>query len=129
MEKVLIGCGESSWAIAAMADGLGPIDVLCNNAGMIRAGPFLEQSPATIQHIIDVDLTGRTALVTGTSRGIGRAIAKRLAGAVAPVAKVFQSPGREPFAAGKFRRQKRERGWRRMRDMDRDIVGQYQLDF
>jgi len=45
-------------SIAALAAAAGPVDVLCNNAGMMQAGSFLEQSPDIIARMIAVDLTG-----------------------------------------------------------------------
>jgi 3-oxoacyl-[acyl-carrier protein] reductase len=48
---------------------------------------------------VKIDLTGRTALVTGSTRGIGRAIAETLTGAGARVAIVGRDQGKAAEAA------------------------------
>ena len=45
--------------IGELADALGGVDALVNNAGTGGAGPFLETKLEDFQHVIDVDLTGQ----------------------------------------------------------------------
>jgi NAD(P)-dependent dehydrogenase (short-subunit alcohol dehydrogenase family) len=39
-------------------DGLGPLDALINNAGIMPIGPFVKESDAVAQRMIDINLTG-----------------------------------------------------------------------
>ncbi len=87
-------------SIAALADAVGPVDVLCNNAGIIHAGPFLEQSPDIIQRIIEVDLTGPLLV----ARHIGEGMVARGRGVIVNTASqlAFHGSGtRAAYAAAK----------------------------
>ena len=44
--------------VAAVQDGLGPIDVLINNAGVFPRVPFLEMRERDWDHVLDVNLKG-----------------------------------------------------------------------
>ena len=87
-------------SIAALAAAVGPIDVLCNNAGIIQAGPLLEQSPEIIQKIIAIDLTGPLLLV----RHIGEGMVARGRGVIVNTASQLAFHGsatRAAYAAAK----------------------------
>lgn len=49
-------------SISALAETVGPVDVLINCAGILLDGPLIENAPADIQRVINVDLLG-TALM------------------------------------------------------------------
>ncbi|MEU4236967.1 SDR family oxidoreductase [Actinoplanes sp. NPDC026619] len=53
----------------------------------------------TTAHVVDLDLEGKTALVTGGGSGIGRACAQRLAAAGARVVVVDLNPGADTVVA------------------------------
>jgi NAD(P)-dependent dehydrogenase (short-subunit alcohol dehydrogenase family) len=44
--------------VSAVQEGLGPIDVLINNAGVFPRAPFLEMTEHDWDHVLDVNLKG-----------------------------------------------------------------------
>ena len=65
-------------SIKKLATTVRSVDIFCNNAGMIKAGLFLNQSPETIQEIISVNLIGPILL----ARYIGEKMVKRGSGVI-----------------------------------------------
>jgi short-subunit dehydrogenase len=58
---------------------LGPLDVLINNAGIMPIGPFVEESDATAQRLVDINLHGvingsKLALERFVPRGRGHLV-------------------------------------------------------
>jgi NAD(P)-dependent dehydrogenase (short-subunit alcohol dehydrogenase family) len=93
-------------AFAAFLDAAeeraGAIDVLINNAGIMPIGPFLDESTATADQIVDVNLRGvltgsKLALDRMVPRGSGHLInVSSQAGRVAPPAPRPTAPPRPP---------------------------------
>ena len=65
--------------LAGVAERLGPVDVLVNNAGVMHVGPFLEEDDAWTRRQVDVNLHGvilgmKLALPAMLARGSGHVI-------------------------------------------------------
>jgi NAD(P)-dependent dehydrogenase (short-subunit alcohol dehydrogenase family) len=77
--------GESAAMVAAVEDGLGPIDVLVNNAGVFPRVPFLAMSESDWDHVLGVNLKGACFCA--------QAVAKRMVAAGRPGAIVNLASG------------------------------------
>ena len=65
--------------LATVAERLGPLDVLVNNAGVMHVGPFLEEDDAWTRRQVDVNLHGvilgmKLALPAMVARGSGQVV-------------------------------------------------------
>ena len=57
-------------SVEALAQAVGPVDVLLNNAGILHLGPFVEMEPEGIEHLIATNLTGPILLARAVARGM-----------------------------------------------------------
>lgn len=62
--------GAAPAMVRAVADALGPVDVLVANAAAMAMSPFLEAGPGQWWHQIDVNLTGHFRLIQAVLPGM-----------------------------------------------------------
>jgi NADP-dependent 3-hydroxy acid dehydrogenase YdfG len=92
---------QSFAAFIAAAEKIGPVDLLVNNAGIMRTGPFTEQDPLLQQREIAINLGGvvtgmRLVLPGMLARGRGHIVN------VASMAGKMSVPGAAVYTATKF---------------------------
>jgi gluconate 5-dehydrogenase len=74
---------------------VGPIDVLINNAGIIKRIPILEMSADEFRQVVDVDLTGPFIV----SRQVGKHMVARKAGKIINICSMMSELGRNTVTA------------------------------
>ena len=87
--------------VAAVERDLGPLDVLVNNAGILAAGPLLEQDDEITRRVIDVNLMG---VVIGTKCAL-RAMLPRRRGHIVNIASISGETyggGEASYCASKY---------------------------
>ena len=91
-------------SFAAFLDGvesrLGPLDVLINNAGIMPIGPFIEETDATAQRLVDINVHG---VIYGSKLALERFLPRRRGHLVqlASVAGKVGVPGGATYCATK----------------------------
>jgi short-subunit dehydrogenase len=79
--------------LGQVEDQLGPLDVLINNAGIMPIGPFLEETDATAERMIDINLVG---LIYGSKLALERFVPRRRGHLV----QIASAAGKMGFAGG-----------------------------
>jgi gluconate 5-dehydrogenase len=73
----------------------GPIDILINNAGIIKRTPILDMDVADFRQVIDVDLVGPFIV----SRAVGKHMIRRQAGKIINICSMMSELGRNTVTA------------------------------
>jgi len=71
-------------AVEQITDGLGPVDVLVNNAGVGLHKAALDLTPAEVRHILDVNIDG----VWNCSQTFGRGMVERRSGSIVNIGSI-----------------------------------------
>ncbi|HEY9046325.1 MAG TPA: gluconate 5-dehydrogenase [Ohtaekwangia sp.] len=82
-------------AIDKIEKEVGPIDILINNAGIIKRIPILEMDVADFQQVIDVDLVGPFIV----SKHVGKYMVQRRAGKIINICSMMSELGRNTVTA------------------------------
>lgn len=88
-------------SIAALGDSLSEVDILINNAGVVRNGPALQQSEADWDAVLDTNLKGMFLV----AQAVGRSMRERgRGGSIVNIASILglrQAGGVLPYAVSK----------------------------
>ncbi len=82
-------------AIAKIENDEGPIDILINNAGIIKRCPMLEMEASDFRQVIEVDLIGPFIV----SKYVGQHMVKRKAGKIINMCSMMSELGRNTVSA------------------------------
>jgi gluconate 5-dehydrogenase len=82
-------------AIQSIEEERGPIDILINNAGIIKRIPFLEMPVEDFRQVIDVDLVGPFIV----SKHVGKFMVGRKAGKIINICSMMSELGRNTVSA------------------------------
>lgn len=82
-------------AVTKIEKEIGPIDILINNAGIIKRIPVLEMEAADFRQVIDVDLVGPFIV----SKHVGKHMVNRKAGKIINMCSMMSELGRSTVSA------------------------------
>src|SRR5690606_14264279 len=74
---------------------IGPIDILVNNAALMKRVPLVDMDPADFRKIIDVDLVGPFIM----SKHVGKRMISRKAGKIINICSMMSELGRDTISA------------------------------